>query len=126
MTHTTPEIEEIVNLKEWRELQATLDAIWCERPVPVPEHDLLERLARSLITKHQEELEKARQEEKKDFEGAFMNNGINGVLDDQFQDPKMLLIRKHFTTAMQRACEAGRAEIVKEVEGMKDARGDME
>ena len=40
-----------------------------------------------------------------DFDGRFMNNGINGLLDDKFQDQKMLLIRKCFIEAIQQARE---------------------
>jgi len=33
-----------------------------------------------------------------EFDGAFMNNGVNGVLDDKFQEPKMLMIKAFIST----------------------------
>ena len=50
-----------------------------------------------------------------DFDGRFMNNGINGLLDDKFQDQKMLLIRKFFIEAIAKAHQAGKEEAFKEV-----------
>jgi len=37
-----------------------------------------------------------------DFDGRFMNNGINGLFDDKFQDQKMLLIRKFFIDTLNK------------------------
>jgi len=34
------------------------------------------------------------EETMKDFEDAFMNNGVKGVLGEEYQDPKMVLIHR--------------------------------
>ena len=36
----------------------------------------------------------------KDFEKEFMNNGVNGVLDDKFQDAKVLIMRSFLRTSL--------------------------
>ena len=56
-----------------------------------------------------------------EFEGNFMNNSIKDVLDDKFQDPKMILLRKFLLSSLhQVATEA--IEAVKLEEKMKDPR----
>ena len=37
------------------------------------------------------------------FNGNFMNNGVEGVLDDKFQDPKMLIVRDFHTESIHQA-----------------------
>jgi len=43
----------------------------------------------------------------KEFDGNFMNNGLNGVLPDEYQDPKMLLIKKFIEELYDKAYEEG-------------------
>ena len=50
-----------------------------------------------------------------EFDKAFMNNGIKGVLPDNFQDPKMLLIKSFISSTHSHLIE----EIIKMAEGMK-------
>ena len=46
------------------------------------------------------------------FNGNFMNNGVEGVLDDKFQDPKMLIVRDFHTESIQQALAEERERVV--------------
>ncbi len=47
-----------------------------------------------------------------EFDSAFMNNGVNGYLGDEFQDQKFLLIKKYFKQSQKKLFEA----IIEEIE----------
>lgn len=47
----------------------------------------------------------------KDFNGRFMNNGVNGILDDKFQDQKLLLVKDFISSLL----EQQKKEIIEEV-----------
>lgn len=52
-----------------------------------------------------------------DFNGNFMNNGLHGVLEERYQDPKMMLIRDYIRAIVKytRADERKKfVEVVKE------------
>ena len=50
------------------------------------------------------------------FNGNFMNNGVEGVLDDKFQDPKMLIVRDFHTESIHQALAEDRARVVGKIE----------
>ncbi len=66
-------------------------------------------------------LNKIIEEEKEAFEKNFMNNGINGILEDKFQDTKILLIRSHINEYQKKIFENLVSEIEKIPTGMFDS-----
>jgi hypothetical protein len=46
-----------------------------------------------------------------EFDSRFMNNGVNGILDDKFQDEKMLLVKDFLLSQIRTAVEKTTKEI---------------
>ena len=46
------------------------------------------------------------------FNGNFMNNGVEGVLDDKFQDPTMLIVRDFHAESIQQALAEERERVL--------------
>ena len=65
------EEEQIVNLREWWELQSIIDAIQTGRPIHIPDIDFLEKLAKSISKTLHHQLQKAREEERERIEAVF-------------------------------------------------------
>ncbi len=60
-------------------------------------------------------IKKVMEECGEEFNSAFMNNGVNGLLDDNFQDPRMLIIKKHFKQSQKQLVEAIEKELVSSI-----------
>jgi ABC-type methionine transport system ATPase subunit len=56
----------------------------------------------------------------KEYEGRFMNNGVNGVLSDIFQDPRTVLTRTFIQEALDSLTEAHKVEMEKLVEEINE------
>jgi hypothetical protein len=51
------------------------------------------------------------QEWEKDFNAQFMNNGVDGILDDKFQDQQMLLVKSFISKLLKEQEERHKREI---------------
>ena len=57
-------------------------------------------------------LQTLQKEAREEFEAAFMNNGLNGVLDDKFQDARILTIKHFIDSLITKAYKQGVADSV--------------
>ncbi len=46
------------------------------------------------------------QECEEHFDGFFLNNGVDGLLEDNFQDPKMLIVKRNFQQSQKKLIDA--------------------
>jgi len=71
-----------------------------------------DKIPNKMLSKHLQLVER-------EFDSRFMNNGVNGVLDDKFQDEKMLLVKDFLLSQIRTAVENERKELLDSLDNIR-------